>query len=122
MTEEEREEIIAQAEDQIMCLLSAARDLMREADGVRAEVEVRTGESVIEPMPVSRNVLDMGWEWVAGVREQYRHMEAAARLLKPRLRGDSGRTVGAVVKTADPATGARIVEHLQAAGLLARPE
>lgn len=80
------------------------------------EVRQRTGEELLVRRP---GILDAGWADVARMSWQCSNFEAAVRLLRPLLEHD-GRTLGAVLKTADPLLVRDVQRHLVEAGVLPR--
>lgn len=81
---------------------------------VLAEVQERTGERLLVRRP---GVLDAGWDDLRRMSWQASNFEAAVKLLQPLMKND-GRTLGAVLKTAEPVVVQAVARHLVEAGVL----
>jgi hypothetical protein len=108
-----REELLA-AGRAALAELNYAHDVAVEA--VVTEVQQQTGEQLLVRRP---GVLDAGWADLARMSWQASNFEAAVQLLRPLLEHD-GRTLGALLKTADPLVVRDVRRHLVEAGVLPR--
>ena len=81
-------------------------------------VEAGAGEKLLTRRPT---VLDAGWESLRAMSWQASNFEAAVRLLRPVMEHD-GRTLGAVLKTAEPTVARDVARHLVEAGVLPAQE
>lgn len=113
MDEHTREEILATASARMEALITT---YLGEVEKLRVEIEQITGVSLTDPVPRPRNYPELTAQHVAIAREQCRQFEEAARLLEPLFARAPDRTVGALLKTCEAATGARIRDHLEACG------
>lgn len=107
----DREEILAAGRG-ALARLQVAFDA-----GVQAlvrQVEEETGEKLLVRRP---GVLDAGWDDLRQMSWQASNFEAAVVLLKPVMEHD-GRSLGAVLKTADPILVRDVTRHLVEARVL----
>ncbi|MCX4973153.1 hypothetical protein [Streptomyces sp. NBC_00620] len=81
-------------------------------------VEAASGERLLARRP---GVLDAGWTDLARMSWQASNFEGAVRLLRPVMEHDE-RTLGAVLKTANPVLVRDVTRHLVEAGVLPHPE
>lgn len=108
-----REEFLA-AGRAALAELHYAHDAAVEA--VVTEVQQQTGEQLLVRRP---GILDAGWDDLRQMSWQCSNFEAAIRLLRPLLEHD-GRTLGAILKVADPLLVRDVRRHLVEAGVLPR--
>jgi hypothetical protein len=111
----EREEILAAGR-------AALASLQVAFDAAVADVVQRVEEGAGERLLVRRpGILDAGWEELRQMAWQCSNFEAAVRLLRPVMEHD-GRTLGALLKTADPQLMQAITRHLAEACVLPHSE
>ncbi|MFD0434753.1 hypothetical protein [Streptomyces chartreusis] len=112
---DEREALIAAGR-------AALASLQVAFDAAIADVVQRVEEGAGERLLVRQpNILDAGWNDLWRMSWQASNFEAAVRLLRPLMEHDS-RSLGAVLKTADPQTVRSATRHLAVAGVLRQTE
>lgn len=107
----DREEVLA-AGAAVLARLQTAYDASVEE--VVRQVHEQTGQKLLVRRP---GVLDAGWDDLWRMSWQCSNFEAAMRLLKPVMEGDT-RSLGAVLKTADETLVRNVRRHLVEAGVL----
>lgn len=107
----DREEILA-AGHGALARLQAAFDAG--VQDVVQRVQAMTGETLLVRRP---GVLDAGWDELRQMSWQCSNFEAAVQLLKPVMEHD-GRTLGALLKTANPILARDVARHLVEARVL----
>jgi len=111
----DREEILAAGQCALARLQLAFDTAIQD---VVERVREATGETLLVRRP---GVLDAGWGELRQMSWQCSNFEAAVLLLRPLMERD-GRTLGAVLKTADPITVRDVTRHLAEARVLPRTE
>ncbi|MFE1847718.1 hypothetical protein [Streptomyces sp. NPDC059515] len=109
-------------EDILAAGRAAVVQMQRAFDAALADIVRRVHEETGEHLLVRRpGVLDAGWADLWRMSWQASNFEQAVRLLRP-LMEDSGRSLGTVLKTADPITVRDVRRHLVQAAVLADDE
>lgn len=107
-----REELLAAGRAAVAQLQAATDEGIRD---IVQRVEALTGETLLVRRP---GVLDAVWDDLWRMSWQCSNFEAAMLLVRPLIDAAPGRTLGAVLKTADPVVVRDVTRHLVEAGVL----
>lgn len=116
MSGEDREQLLAAGRAAVLQLQTATDEGIR--DIVR-RVEALTGETILVRQP---GVLDARWDDLWRMSWQASNFEAAVTLLRPVMKDAGDKSLGALLKTADPVLVRDVRRHLVEAGVLPAEE
>lgn len=112
MSGDEREQLLAAGRAAVLQLRSATDEGIRD---IVQRVEALTGETILVPRP---DILDAKWSDLWRMSWQASNFEAAVKLLQPLMVEAGAKSLGTVLKTADPVLAQNVRRHLVEARVL----